>query len=71
MTDAEQSALDRIEAKIEDLDKKLDKVRAEDIPALRVDVAGLKVKAGAWGMMGGALVGLGTLVVGLLKRGGS
>lgn len=59
---------DRLTERIGCIDEKLDKVRTEDLPAIRVDVGQLKVKAGVWGGVAGILASLGVLVVSLISR---
>jgi hypothetical protein len=69
----ESRALERLERQIACIDEKLDRVRTEDLPSLRVEVAreiaALKVKAGVWGVIGGVLASVGALLVSLMLRG--
>lgn len=52
------------------IEEKLDRVRTEDLPALRVHVAtevsALKVKATIWGAAGGVLGSLAAIVIALV-----
>ncbi len=41
--------------RLDKIDDKVDKVRTIDIPALKVDIAFLKVKAGIWGAVAGMI----------------
>lgn len=63
--------LRRLEERIVCMDEKLDKVRTEDLPGLRVEVArevaALKVKAGLWGAVAGAIPAITMLVLMLLR----
>jgi len=47
--------LKRTNTQIEDLDKKIEKLKDDQISKLKVEIAMLKVKAGIWGVMGGAI----------------
>lgn len=60
--------LQRLETRVGGIDKKLDGVRAEDIPNLRADVAALKVKAGVWGFVAGAIPAMTALLLLALKN---
>jgi hypothetical protein len=40
---------------------------AEKVTRIEVDVAGLKVKAGVWGLLGGAIPAVGTVLLLLWK----
>lgn len=59
MAEVNDAILERLESRMECLEEKLDKVRTEDLPQIRVDVAreisALKVKAGYWGLLAGAV----------------
>lgn len=44
------------------------KEERDDIKKIIADVAGLKVKASAWGAVGGILAGIGTILISLLLR---
>jgi hypothetical protein len=48
--------LQRINDTIVEVDKKLDRMRSDDISQLKVDVAMLQVKSGVWGGLAGAIV---------------
>lgn len=50
------------------IEQKLDKVRTEDLPAIRVEVSALKVKAGAWGAVAGLLGSLAAILGALALR---
>ena len=54
------------------IEEKLDKVRTEDIPGIRIEVArevaALKVKSGVWGLAAGLLSSLAVLLFGLLRK---
>jgi len=60
--------LQRLEDRLKGLDEKLDMVRTIDLPGIRVDVAGLKVKAGIWGAAAGLLGSMGALLVAAMLR---
>lgn len=61
-----------IRDRIDRMDAKLDRVRTEDLPGIRIYVAGelaaLRVKAGLWGAVGAAIPAIVVLVVVLLHR---
>lgn len=71
--------LQRIEERLGErvgcLEKKLDQVRAQDLPAIREDMAGFKaaitteirLKVWIWGLVGGAIPGAGALLFLLLR----
>jgi tetrahydromethanopterin S-methyltransferase subunit G len=65
MTDEQ---LRRLEQRMDTIDEKLDQVRAEDLPAIRVDIAGLKIKAGIWGAAAGLLGSLAAVILALAAR---
>lgn len=62
----------RLERRIESIDDKLDKVRTEDIPGIRVyvasELAALREKARLWSAAAGALGVLGTVLIALAFR---
>lgn len=47
--------LKRINEAIDALDVKIDRIKDEQISQLKIEIAMLKVKAGVWGLLGGAL----------------
>lgn len=47
--------LRQLHERVGTIDAKLDKVRAEDLPIIRADVAALNIKAGIWGFAAGAI----------------
>ena len=49
------AALRDIKAEVENVDKKLDDLKDHEISKIKVEIGMLKVKAGIWGMIGGAL----------------
>lgn len=63
---------DRLVDRIDCIDGKLDKVRTEDIPGIRVEVAreisALKVKAGVWGLLAGGFGSLAGVAIYLVAR---
>ena len=68
----EDLILERIEEVREGLraNQKAHAVIGEQVTQLRVDVGALKVKAGIWGLIAGALPALGAAIVWLVKGGG-
>lgn len=44
------------------------KIRADDIPKLRDEISALKVKAGIWGLIAGAIPSLAALIIFWLKN---
>jgi hypothetical protein len=61
---------ERIDQRLSCVEEKLDTVRTEDLPAIRVgvaaDIATLKVKAGLWGLVAGVLGSIGMILISLL-----
>jgi hypothetical protein len=43
---------------LEDLNKEVQSIRVTDIPSLQVEIAMLKIKAGAWGAVAGGIPGI-------------
>lgn len=64
------SELERISRDMENLNDKLDKFRQDEISKIKIDVAMLKVKAGAWGAIGGLMVALSAVLLKALGNGG-
>ena len=62
------SELERISGDLKDLNTRLDLFRQDEISKIKIDIAMLKVKAGAWGVLGGVAVTLASVLVGLLGR---
>jgi len=62
----------RFNERMDCVEEKLDKVRNEDIPNIRVDVAreisALKVKAGMWALVTGAVGSLAGVIIYLIAR---
>ena len=62
---------DDLNRRLRAIEDKLDRVRTEDIPGIRIYVAGefasLRVKAGAWGAVAGAIPAVVVIVLLLLK----
>ena len=56
--------------RLRSIEEKVDRVRTEDIPNLRVqiatDISALKVKAGVWGAAGGVLGSLAAILIALV-----
>jgi hypothetical protein len=67
LTPALQRLEDRLDQRLSCVEEKLDKVRTEDIPSIRVDVAreisALKAKAGWWGLIAGAFGSLAAALI--------
>lgn len=57
------SELERISKALGEVDKKVDALRTDDLSSLKVEIAMLKVKSGAWGGLGGLIVVLATVLV--------
>jgi hypothetical protein len=55
--------IERLSAAVNDVNRKLDAFRADDISGLKVDLAMLKVKAGVWGALGGLLSAIGAALI--------
>ena len=55
--------------RLRSIEEKVDRVRTEDIPNLRVqiatDISALKVKAGMWGGIGGLLGSMAAILIAL------
>lgn len=47
--------LERLEAAVNELNRKIDAFRADDMATLKVEIALLKLKAGVWGAVAGAV----------------
>jgi hypothetical protein len=60
--------LERLAKRIEDLDSKIDRFRGDDIASLKVEVAMLKVKAGMWGALAGAVPAAIAIIWGLVSK---
>lgn len=64
--------LQRLGERMDCFDHKLDEVRTRDLPSLRVHVAtevsALRVKAGVWGLVAGAIPVVITLLLLLLRN---
>lgn len=63
------SELERISRDLELLSDKLDHFRQDEISKIKIDVAMLKVKAGAWGAIGGLMVALTAALIRILSEG--
>lgn len=61
------SELERISTDLTKLAEKLDNFKQDEISQIKVDIAMLKVKAGAWGVAGGLIVAVGAALIGQLK----
>lgn len=55
--------LERIATAVQEVDNKIVRLHTEDISALKVEIAMLKVKAGMWGIGGGLIASLGALLL--------
>lgn len=68
---------ERLGERVQCLEKKLDQVRADDLPAIREDLATFKatiitemrMRVWIWSLIGGAIPGVGAVVFLLLKLG--
>ena len=49
------ASLRNIKEEVENVDRKLDVLKDEEISNIKVEIAMLKVKSGLWGLVGGAL----------------
>jgi len=57
---------EELSRRLRSIEDKLDKVRTVDLPSLRVDIGGLKIKAGIWGAAGGVLGSLAAVLIALV-----
>jgi hypothetical protein len=57
---------EELNRRLRNIEEKLDKVRTADIPALRVDIGALKIKATIWGAAGGVLGSLAAILIALV-----
>jgi hypothetical protein len=62
--------LERLSASIHDTNRKIDEFRSDDIAQIKVEIAMLKVKAGAWGALAGLLPTLAALLIWLVTKKG-
>lgn len=64
------SRLDTLDERINCLTRKVDQIRVDSLTKLWTEVAVLKMKAGAWGLLGAAIPVAIMLMVSILTRGG-
>jgi hypothetical protein len=55
--------IERINRGIQDIGEKLERLRSEDLNEVKIDIAMLQVKSGAWGALAGLCVALGGAVL--------
>lgn len=59
---------EELQRRLGSIEEKLDRVRTEDLPGLRVEIGALKIKAGIWGLAAGLLGSIAVILLGLLNR---
>ncbi|MDP8256773.1 MAG: hypothetical protein P9M14_13565 [Candidatus Alcyoniella australis] len=58
---------DDIARRLECMERKLDRIRTQDLPGLRIAIATLKVRASLWGGLAGLVPALIAVIVLLLR----
>lgn len=53
--DSLQSEFLRVHTKLDKVEGKLDDLRASELSQMKADIAVLQIKAGVWGLIGGAI----------------
>lgn len=61
--------LERLEKALKEANEKLDRIRTDDMSLVKVEIATLKVKAGMWGAVAGAIPALVAILWYLFTKG--
>lgn len=64
----QQRCLESLERRLCSVEDSVSRIRTEDIPAILTEVAKLKMQAGIWGAVSGAVITIGTVLLAFFTR---